>query len=219
MVINVLAEAAKRLNLAKPKQVLNHPQGPTAVLTILYEIHGLLSTSDHKYDYIAIDTATALVNIAAHMATIEYKNSTIGKSFDGNNVVKDLPKGAGYALMWDAFERILSWFEPYAQKASIIVTHTKDSSIIKDGRDLSARDINLTGKLREIVCSDAEVIGNLRRDATGTKTIVSFKTDDRDIATGARPAHLSNREFVLVEEEPKGSRNFVYHWDKIFLPE
>lgn len=198
---------------------MNHPNGPQTVLEVLYEIHVELVKGDVKYDYIALDTATALVNIASCMATIEYKNSTIGKSFTGNNVVKDLPKGGGYSLMWDAFERILSWFEPYAQKASIIVTHTKDSSIIKDGRDLTARDINLTGKLREIVCSDAEAIGNMRRDATGTKTILSFKTDEREIATGARPKHLANQEIVLVEEEPKGSHQFVFHWDKVFLPE
>lgn len=213
--INVLAIAAERLGLLKPKQVLNDPNGPGTVLSVLYEIHCELAKGETVYDYITIDTATALVKIATHMATIEYKNSIIGKNFTGTTVL-DLPKGAGYALMWEAFERILNWFEPYAMKASIIIAHTKDSSIIKDGVDLVARDINVTGKLKDILCSDADAIGHFRR-VDGTKTILSFKTDLRDTVTGARPAHLSNQDIVIVEEEPKGSRKFVYHWDQVFI--
>ncbi len=187
------------------------------VIKVLYEIHGELANGATKYDYIALDTATALVDIATHMATIEYKNSIIGKNFTGANVVRELPKGGGYALMWDAFDKILSWFEPYANKSMIIVTHTKESSIIKNGVDINARDINLTGKLKEILCSKCDSIANIRR-VDGNKTIISFKTDERDIATGARPPHLANQEFVLVEEEPAGSRQFKFHWDKVFLP-
>lgn len=77
---------------------MNHPNGPQTVIEVLYEIHAELAKGDVKYDYIALDTATALVSIASHMATIEYKNSVIGKSFNGNNVVKDLPKGAGQTV-------------------------------------------------------------------------------------------------------------------------
>lgn len=216
--INVLELAAKELGLIKPKQVLNHPKGPDAVLGILYAIHQELATLEKRYDYISIDTTTSLIEIATHMATIKYKNTVIGKNYTGKDVVMDLPQGGGYMYLWDAFQEILSWFEPYAQKASILVSHTKESSTIKDGRDLSARDISLPGKLKAIVCQGADAIGHLRR-VDGSKTVLSFKTDERDMATGARPAHLANQEFVLVEEEPKGSRNFIFHWDKIFLPE
>lgn len=210
--------AAEELGLLKPKQVLNHPKGPETVLSKLYAIHQELAKLETKYDYISIDTTTALMEIATYMATIKYKNTIIGKNYTGKDVVMDLPQGGGYIYLWDAFKEILSWFEPYAMKASIIISHTKESSIIKDGRDLAARDISLPGKLKAIVCQDADAIGHLRR-VDGSKTVVSFKTDERDMATGARSPHLANQEFVLVEEEPKGSRNFIYHWDKIFLPE
>ncbi len=89
---------------------------------------------------------------------------------------------------------------------------------MKMGGDVTARDLQLPGKLKFILCQNADAVGYMYRK-DGTQTIVSFKNDERDLATGARPAHLNNQEFVLVEESPKGSREFVYHWDKIFLPE
>lgn len=214
-IINVLAEAAKKLNLRKPKEVLNHPQGNDAVLSVLYEISQELAKGDIVYDFIAIDTATRLVDYATHMATLNYKSTPLGKNYNGKNVVIDLPQGGGYPLMWDAFTTLLQWFEPYANVSTIIVTHTKDSSVLRDGRDLSARDIALTGKLKDIICQNAQAIGYMRR-ADGSKTIISFKNDERDRATGARTSYLANQEFVLVEEVPAGSRNFVFHWDKIF---
>lgn len=65
-------------------------------ITVLKEISEAIKKSPKKYDYIAIDTATALEEIATDLATIMYKNSPLGKSYIGNNVVTDLPKGAGY---------------------------------------------------------------------------------------------------------------------------
>lgn len=215
-VINVLALSAQKLGLTKARQVLNHPEGINAILQTLFEIHTELQKNEVSYDYIAIDTVTALVEIAAGLATIEYKKSIIGKNYTGTNVVKDLPKGAGYPMMWEAFDKILTWFDPYAKQCMIIVAHTKDSAIIKDGVDLTARDLNLTGKLRELTCSRVDCIGHLRR-VDGNKTVLSFKTEERDVATGARPPHLSNQEIVIVEEVPAGSRQFVYHWDKVFI--
>lgn len=87
---------------------------------------------------------------------------------------------------------------------------------MKNGSDVSARDIQLPGKLKFILCQNADAVGYLfRRD--GDKTYISFKTDERDLATGARPEHLRNQEFILVQEEPKGSGKFIFNWDKIFI--
>lgn len=71
-------------------------------------------------------------------------------------------------------------------------------------------------KMKNLIAQKVDAIGYLYRKG-GTQTIVSFKTDERDLATGARPAHLAGKEFVLVEETEKGSRKFNYGWDQIFL--
>lgn len=214
-IVNVLAIAGERIGV-KPKEVLNHPDGCKACIDIIKELIAELKVKSFKY--IAIDTATALVKIATWLGSQMYKQTTQGKSYTGNDVVRDLANGAGYEWLRQAYEAILSSIEPYAEECSIIIGHVKDASIMKAGGDVSARDLQLPGKLKHILCQNADAVGYIYRK-DGVNTIVSFKNDERDLATGARPAHLNNQEFILVEEAPKGSREFIYHWDKIFVPE
>ena len=103
------------------------------------------------------------------------------------------------------------------------MSHVKDSSINKQGKDLNAKDVALTGKLKQIVCANADAIGFMFRNPTNfNQTILSFKTHEQDLATGARPPHLSNQEFVILEltnpdyaakNEPK---IFKDNWSQIF---
>ena len=218
LVINVLKEVAKEMGLLKPLQVLNSNGGLKNILKYLHALSQELKQGVVVYDYIAIDTTTALLDIATELATLNYKNTVIGKNYTGNDVVRDLPNGGGYYYLRESFQELISWFEPYAKKGFILVSHTKDASVIRDGRDLNATDIALPGKLKSIICQYTQAIGHLRR-VDGTKTVVSFKSDERDLASGARPIHLANKEFVLVEENPAGSREFTFHWDKIYLPD
>jgi len=212
-IVNVLVIVGKRLNL-EPKEVLNDPKGLEECLNVLRELVEELKSSN--FDYIVIDTVTALVKIATYLASSMYKASPMGKNYTGHDVVKDLANGAGYEWLRQAYERILSSIEPHAKECAIEIGHVKDASIMKIGGDVSARDLQLPGKIKYILCQNADAVGYLYRK-DGVNTIVSFKNDERDLATGARPEHLNNQEFVLVQEEPKGSRQFIYNWDKVFL--
>lgn len=169
----------------------------------------------YVYDYIAIDTASGLENFAEGLATWLYKQTVIGKNYKGDNVLLDLPQGGGYMWLRKAFIMLYEYFQGVAKNGLVIVGHVKQSSILKDGKDLSAKDIMLTGKLKFILTADCDAIGYLFRDKDNTnQVIISFKTNERDLATGARPQHLRNQEFCLTElVEGK----FIYHWDKIYL--
>lgn len=187
------------------------------VISVLKEISDSLKAGGHTYDYISIDTATGMEDVATELATLMYKKSAIGKNFQGTNVVTELAQGAGYGWLRLAFETIYQYFDGYAEKGLIITGHVKNSSIQKAGKDLAARDLYLTGKLKNILCQNMDAIGYLYRNKdNNNQVIVSFKTDETDLATGARPEHLRNKEFILSERDDKG--NFTYHWDKIFLP-
>ena len=212
-VVNVLRIAAERLGCA-PKEVMDNPKGPETVIMVLQEV--AVEAKNHKFKYVSIDTLTGLIPIATYLGTMIYRNLPIGKNYTGNDVVRDLASGAGYDFLRQGFQKILSLFRPIASECLILVGHVKDASIQKEGRDIAARDISLPGKLKTIICANADAIGQIYRK-NGNQTILSFKSDERDLATGARPAHLANQEFVLVEENPKGSRQFEYHWDKVFL--
>ena len=84
--------------------------------------------------------------------------------------------------------------------------------INKDNGEISANDVDLTGKIRNNTCADMDAIGLVRRQKN--KTLVSFKTSEDDVICGARPEHLNNQEFVVCESE---NGKFTYHWNKIFI--
>lgn len=213
-VVNVLQIAGERIG-TKPKEVLSHPDGPMECIKIIQELHSELSKREKPYDYIITDSVTALVKIATYLGSEMYKKSPVGKNYTGRDVVQDLPNGGGYEWLRQAYEKILSIIEPFAHICAIEVGHVKDASIMKNGSDVSARDIQLPGKLKMILCQNADAVGYMsRRD--GNKTMLSFKTDERDLATGARAPHLRNQEFVVVEENPANSGQFTFSWDKIF---
>lgn len=178
----------------------------------------------YPYDYLVVDTTSALEEFARKYATIMYKMTPIGKSFAGTDVVSELPNGGGYDWLRKAFDALLTPIENRCNKCFILVSHVKNSSINKMGKDLQAKDIQLTGKLKSIVCAEADAIGYIFRNPSNTnQTILSFRTHEQDLATGARPAHLSNQEFVILElENPdyitkKESKRFKNTWDQIFI--
>lgn len=74
-----------------------------------------------------------------------------------------------------------------------------------------AANIDLTGKIKSLICANADAIGYMFRK--GNQTFISFKSND-EVTCGARPEHLRNQEFVLVESDDKGQ--LTYGWDKIY---
>ena len=198
--INIIEEAVKQ---KKPPY------------TILKEVSEQLAKSTHRYDYICLDTATALEDIAKELAVILYKNTPMGKNFTGTEV-QSLANGAGYMYVREAFEKLYQLFDPYAAKCLILTGHVKKASITKEleGKELSARDIDLIGKLKNIVCSQSDAIGFLYRRRESTQNILSFRTSEDDLATGARPEHLRNQEIVISEYI---DGKVVTYWDKVFI--
>jgi hypothetical protein len=152
------------------------------------------------FDYIIMDTATALENIAREYANYLYRHSNIGKKFQGGDVVAELEYGAGYEWLRNAFVKIYNSFQSTARIALILNGHVKFSSINKAGKDLQAKDIQLIGKLKQIVCSDADAIGWMYRDAATNSNILSFETNELDLATGARSSHLAGKHFTISQK-------------------
>lgn len=93
----------------------------------------------------------------------------------------------------------------------ILVGHLKDTVINKDGKEVSAKELDLTGKIKSILSADVDAIGILYRE--GDKCILSFKTSD-DVICGARPEHLKNKEIVLTELV---DGKIISHWDEVYL--
>ncbi len=169
-----------------------------------------------KYDFIIVDTTTAMEDIARKLATTMYIKSPVGKNFDGTDVVTELSNGAGYTWLRLAFDTIYSSFNGLAGVCIIFLGHVKLASINKNGADFQARDIDLTGKLKAFVCADVTSIGYMYRDSEDPyKTILSFETNELDLSTGSRSSHLRQKKFVISILN-KETNVLTTDWEQIF---
>jgi hypothetical protein len=183
-------------------------------------------TGKYPYDYIAVDTVTALEALALIHAETVFMRTPMGKNWlkkgeDGKlaadagkrkygNII-GMPDGAGYHYLRLAFDELLGFINTLAPRI-ILLGHIKDVNIDKEGVMFTAAELDLTGKLKRITTSDSDAVGYLYRK--GKKNILSFKTKE-EVACGARPKHLSNEEIVISELDE--NNNLITHWDKIYI--
>jgi hypothetical protein len=192
----------------------------------IQKIGKAIRESDHKYDYIAVDTITALESMCLPYAEVLYARQPIGKSWfkkdkDGNldvmsgknmyGSIINLPNGQGYGYLRQAFFKIIDYIKQLCPKV-ILIGHVKDIVLDKDGSDVNSMDLDLTGKIKRIICSQSDAIGYLYRK--GNQNILSFKTKD-NVTCGARPSHLRNKEIVVSEMDSEG--NLSTNWEKIYI--
>jgi len=163
------------------------------------------------YKYIAVDTVTALEEMCLSYAKTLYMETAMGKNFNGDSVLK-LPNGAGYLYLREAFFKILDYIETLVPEdgSLILLGHLKDKMLETNGKEVSAVDLDLSGKIKSIVCAKADAIGLLSRKAD--KVTLNFKTSE-EVTCGARPDHLKNQEITLTEMV---DNKLVGHWDKVY---
>jgi len=163
---------------------------------------------DFMYTYGVLDTATKLEDVVLPLATKLYNQTPMGKTFTGD--VRNLPNGAGWLYVREAYKSIIDDFKSLF-KYFILLGHTKDKTINKQGKELSENTIDLTGKLERIISADADALGYVYRFEN--KTMINFNGDS-DFVVEARPLHIRGKEIVIAESNEKGE--LTYYWDKIF---
>lgn len=175
-----------------------------------------IKEANYPYQYVAVDTITALEEMCIPLAEDMYSKSSMGKNWftDGKpkyGTILNMPNGAGYPWLREAFTKVVDYIKTWAPRV-ILVGHVKDVVLEKNGSEVNALDLDLTGKLKRITSSQSDAIGYLYRK--GNKNILSFKTSD-EISCGARPEHLRNQEVVLSE---LGEDNKIkISWNNIYI--
>jgi hypothetical protein len=175
----------------------------------LLDIGKQVIAAGKPYKFITIDTVTALEEMVSVLAIKKYRNTPMGKNFDGDSVLT-LPNGAGYLYQREAFFEVLNYIDTLAEHV-ILAGHIKDAQIDDKGEMVMAANIDLTGKIKSLLCANADAIGYMSRK--GNKVMLNFKTNDATTC-GARPDHLRNAEIVLSEINEKGE--IVTHWDEVY---
>lgn len=179
-------------------------------LAELRKIGEAIKEAGYPYNVITIDTVTALEDMIMPLAVKKYKSTSMGKNFDGDNVLT-LANGAGYLYVREAFFDVLDYIDTLAPHI-ILSGHIKDKQVDDKGEMVMAANIDLTGKIKSLICASADAIGYMYRK--GNQTFISFKSND-EVTCGARPEHLRNQEIVLLESDPETGK-LTYNWDKIY---
>jgi hypothetical protein len=169
-----------------------------------------IKAAGNPYKIVTIDTVTALEDMIQPLAVKLYRGTSMGKNYDGDNVTT-LPNGAGYLYIRQSFFQVLDFIDTLAPHI-ILSGHIKDKVVDDKGEMVMSANIDLTGKIKSLICAQADAIGYMYRK--GNKTILSFKTNE-EVTCGARPEHLRNEEIVVTEMNEKGELEF--HWDKIYV--
>jgi hypothetical protein len=177
-------------------------------LTELREIGTKILAKGKPYKYGVVDTVTALEDMVLPLALKMYKATPIGKNFTGDNILT-LPNGAGYMWLRQAFFSVIDYISTLFDYV-ILLGHIKDKQIDDKGEMVMAANVDLTGKIKSILCAECDAIGYLYRK--GNQTFITFKTNE-DVNCGARPQHLKNQD-LLVAEEIDGVYNT--YLDKIY---
>lgn len=164
------------------------------------------------YKYITIDNASRLEEMVLPYAAQLYKATSLGAKWTGTDV-RQLPKGAGWAYIWEAVKKVIRMFRELCDTL-ILVGHTKDKSIEIEGTELSEMQLDLAGKLSDIICGEADAIAYVYRKKN--QTIASFKGGESCVRE-ARAEHLRGKNIVIAESDEDNV--ITTHWDKVILPE
>lgn len=160
------------------------------------------------YKRIAIDTLTALEELALPYATKLYNQTPMGAAFKGD--VRTLPNGAGYLYTRNAFFKLLKPLEKYCDTL-IMVGHMKEKDVTKAGETLTEKSINLTGQTKNILCAWADTIGLVYREEN--KTMIDFAPSD-ELIVGSRQEHLIGQKLCVAESDENHKLNI--DWGSVF---
>ena len=168
-----------------------------------------IKDANKPYKYVTVDTVTALEEMIMPLAVKLYRKTPMGKNFSGDTVIT-LPNGAGYLYIRQAFFQVLDFIDTLAPTI-ILSGHIKDKVVDDKGEMVMSANIDLTGKIKSLICANADAIGYMYRK--GNQTVMSFKTND-EVTCGARPEHLRNEEIVITEMIDGVVKT---SWEKVFV--
>lgn len=177
----------------------------------LDEVGMAIVKAGKPYDYITLDTATELEEMLKVVALEMYQATPMGEGYKGN--ILDLPRGSGYYWLREAFKLYIDKLKKLTSRL-ILIGHLKETVINKAGKEVNAKDLDLTGKIKTIACAGADAIGYVYR-GDNSELRISFKTAD-EITCGARCGHLRGQDIKIADYDVNSNDLINVNWDLIY---
>lgn len=174
------------------------------------------TTGTKPYKYITIDNATRLEELTIPYALKLYQQTPMAKKRDGslyNDDIRLLPNGGGYLYLRLALRKVIETYRELCDTL-ILVGHTRDKLINKEGKEMSEMSLDLVGKASELTCGEADAVGYLYRSKN--KVYINFNGGG-DQLVEARAPHIRGRNICISESDENNV--ITTHWDEIFLPD
>ena len=167
--------------------------------------------------YLTIDTLDRLVewieaNVTATWNEIQKKS----KNPEFVTVYSEIPYGKGYDLVRLEMRRWMNGLRKLVPHI-IFVGHLKRTIIGETRLEVKEDNLDLVGKLRNLVCADADAVAFAYRDKEDGKPALkfSFKASE-STAAGSRLKHLKGQIITMsVLDEEK----YINYWNKIYTDE
>jgi WD40 repeat protein len=179
----------------------------------LFEIAKALKESPNQFDFIVLDTITALEDMVLPYANKLYRETSMGVNFDANANILKLPNGAGYLYVREAMQNVIGWFTKVSENV-ILVGHVKDKALNENGTELNIKDLDLTGKLGRILSAASDGICYVYRDVDSGDLMANFG-EGNSVLCGARMAHLSGKS-ILLSSKDKETGEITAFWNNIY---
>lgn len=180
----------------------------------LFNIAKELKANPGQFEFVALDTVTALEEMALPYANKLYRETSMGVNFDPNENILKLPNGAGYLYAREAVQKIIGWFTSVVPNV-LLVGHVKEKSYNEEGTDLNVKDLDLVGKLGRILSASSDAICYIYRDVETGEVRGNFG-DDNSVLTGARMPHLSGKTVVLSRKDKETGKIETF-WENIYV--
>ncbi len=160
-------------------------------LAELRQIPNAVANSPYKYRYCAIDVIDKVVEWIEKEVVLEYNLQQREKGLTNKAAdISDIPYGAGYNLVRMRVMKMISAFRQMFPRL-ILIGHRKKTIFGETSVEFSTSSLDLTGKLKNLICGDSDAIGYVFRDDEG-QLKVSFQGSD-ELEVGSRSEHLRGK--------------------------
>ena len=163
-----------------------------------------------KFDFCTIDTITsAYEELANYLGVKDYnQDENKNKPFDWD--LTKLPYGLGYAYKRNAIKKIIDAISKLCN-ILIITGHVGDKTVNKETGSIDVADIDLEGKMKNILAYRVDAIGLFFRQEKNVNAI-SFVHSNK-IAAGTRSDYLRGKTIKISELTDNG---LITYWKEIF---
>jgi hypothetical protein len=157
----------------------------------LKQVNALLKAAPKKHKYGCLDTIDKIVEWVEAEVCKEHAVASIA----------DMAYGAGYNLVRERVMNIISIFKKRFEHL-IIVGHRKQTIIGNESVEVDVTSLDISGKLKNMICAEADAIGYVYRNDEG-EIQISFKGVN-SLEVGSRCEHLKGKAMP-------------FNWENIYI--